>query len=82
MKAHLKEVMDNSGKVMLATILVTTPDLNTNTLAAGRAMLKNYLDVYIGSRQYTIYHHSENDSVGAVVTFDMEKHPGQDIEIG
>ncbi len=81
MKAHLKEVKDNNGKVMIATVLVTTPDLKPNTLAAGRAMLNTDLGTYIGSRLHTTYHHSESDTVGAVVTFDMDKHPGQDVEI-
>jgi hypothetical protein len=80
MKADLKEFTDENGKIIMARIWATSPT-NAESLALARAKIYNYISVYVGNRGHNVFMHTENDTVAAVVTFDLEKYDGKSITI-
>jgi hypothetical protein len=81
MNAELKEFLDANGNVCIAIIWVTALPFNNNQMNLARGSLNNYISNYVGNRGHNIYMHTQNDTVSAVITFDLNNLNGTAIQI-
>lgn len=81
MKAELKEFKDANGTVFIAVVWVIAIPFDVAQMNLARIKLNDFMSNYIGSRRYNAYMHTENDTVSAIITFDLDKYPGTSIQI-
>lgn len=81
MKAHIKELKSQQGKSAVTIIWVSASPSNPMEMAEARTRLNNYINRYVGNEGHNVYLHSEGDTVAAVITFDINSLPGEDIDI-
>lgn len=80
MKAEKKEFFDNEGNLVMARIWASCP-VDKDALSAATIKLHTYVMNYVGRRGHNLYMHTEWDTVAFVITFDLNKYPGEIIEI-
>jgi hypothetical protein len=81
MKAELKEFKDQNNNVVMAVIWVIVRPLDYPAMNTARIKLNDYLSTYVRHRGHNVYMHTERDSVSAIISFDLDKYAGQQIEI-
>jgi hypothetical protein len=81
MNAELKEFTDRNGNLIMAVIWVIAAPFNVATMNNARVRLNTYISNYVGTRGHNIYMHTENDTVSAIITFDLNNYPGQTVQI-
>jgi hypothetical protein len=81
MNAELKEFFDKNGNIVVAVIWVTAYPFNVNQMNLARVKLNDFISNYVGNRGHNVYMHTENDTVSATITFDLNNYPRQTIQI-
>lgn len=81
MNAELKEFFDKNGKIVVAVIWVTASPFNVTQMNLARVKLNDFISNYVGTKGHNVYMHTENDTVSATITFDLNNYPGQTIQI-
>jgi hypothetical protein len=80
MKANIQEFKDENGKIVMTKIWAISPN-NAEALSEARSKIYNFIWDYVGNRGHNVFMHTENDTVAAVITFDLEKYEGRIINI-
>lgn len=81
MNAELKEFFDKNGNIVVAVIWVTASPFNVNQMNLARVKLNDFISNYVGNKGHNVYMHTEDDTVSATITFDLNNYPGQTIQI-
>jgi hypothetical protein len=81
MNAQLQEIKDGNGNTYIAVIGVIVAPADVAAMNYARVRLNDFITNYVGKRLHNVYMHTENDTVSAVITFDLNNYPGQAISI-
>jgi hypothetical protein len=81
MNAELKEFFDTNGNIVVAVVWVTAAPFNVAQMNLARIKLNNFISTYVGNKGHNVYLHTENDTVSATITFDLNKYLGKTIQI-
>ena len=81
MQAQIKEFKNQNGVVVMTVIWVSANHTNVAEMNTARVKLNNYISTYVGSRGHNVYMHTENDTVSATITFDLNNYQGETIDI-
>jgi hypothetical protein len=81
MKAELKEFKDQNGNVVMAVIWIIVPPFDYTAMNAARIKLNDFISQYVGHNGHNVYQHTEKDTVSAIISFDLDKYPGQTINL-
>ena len=81
MIGYIKELKSKQGNRAVTIIWVSASPSNPNEMAEARTRLSNYINEYVGNDGHNVYIHSEGDTVAAVITFDINNLPGEEIQI-
>jgi hypothetical protein len=81
MNAELKEFFDTNGHIVVAVVWVIAAPFNVAQMNLARVKLNNFISNYVGNMGHNVYLHTENDTVSAIITFDLNRFPGKTIQI-
>lgn len=81
MQAELKEFKDSNQNVVMAVIWIMVPPFDSRQMIMARNKLNEFISNYVGNRSHNVYMHTEKDTVSAIISFELDKYPGQVISL-